>query len=197
MGFLKSLGTFAGKAVGGVIGGGVYAVGKLVGSEFIQEVGEGAYAVTANTGRVIGSLADGTVGVVAGAVTKDSAKAKEGALEVLDTTWGCAVNITKGVANTAIRGVDTVGAICTQDYDRALKNGREFAKVAAIGMLSFGVLDGLDGALDGNIEILDNVTPFVYDNPPVYEVHNPYVAGGSYLRTMPDASITNNLSFHG
>lgn len=46
---------------------------------------------------------------------------------------------------------------------------------------------------------------FVYDNPPVYQVsgysyynsHGTFVVVGPSMRTMPDASVYNNLSYKG
>lgn len=55
----------------------------------------------------------------------------------------------RGILKTAESGIETVGAIIDGDTDKAIKVGKEMVKTAAIGALSLGVLDVIDGIADG------------------------------------------------
>lgn len=156
MGFMRSLGTITGKLVGGAIGGTVSLVGDIVGSDFISDIGKGACAVTAHTGEVLGSFGDGALGCVAGIITQDTSKIKEGAWAMADTTADYIVDMGKGIVNTVKLGADGITAIYNGDVDQAVEVGKTFVKIAAVSALSFSVLDAVDGSLDGHVLDFDH-----------------------------------------
>lgn len=216
MGFFKGLGEVAGTLVGLAVALPVELVGEVTDSKYIKDIAEGAFRATANTGKIVGSIADGTVKCASGIIQKDAKKADEGLGEVVEITAKTVVGIGKGIGNTIVNGAETVKAISEGDTDKAIKTGKEMLKVAAIGALAVGVCDivgGLDADHDGVPDFLehDDVSDayaigggnpnggtgpsFVYENePPQYWVNAPHTQNGGYMRTMPDASISNNLS---
>ena len=180
MGFLKDLGKGIGSVAGVVVGAPVAAVGELVDSDFLKDIGKGAYNATKRTGEVLGSIVEGTADVVSGAVNSDSCKRSEGYDKIFTTTGEYIESIGRGICSLAGAGVDTVGAIVDGDTDRALKTGKELAKVAAVSVLSIGVVDAVD-AVDG----LDVITDDEYDlveNPETHHVD-------PYYRTLPDGRV--------
>lgn len=185
MGFLKDLGTVVGTIAGAAIGGTVYLAGEIVDSDLIREVGEGAFKVTANTGKIVGEIAEGATDVVTGTLTSDSKKIEQGFEQVIDTSAKTVVGIGKGIEYVAEKGVDTVGAIIDGDTDKAMKAGKELAKVALISTLTVGVCDVIDGVIDGDVFDGDDVDELV-ENPNTHHVepHWRHYADGS--RTWVD-----------
>ena len=216
MGFFKDLGSVVGGLAGMVLALPVELVGEVTDSKFIKDVADGVFQATANTGEILGTIAEGTVKCASGIIQQDSKQAEEGLGEVVETTAKTAVGIGFGVAKTISNGVETVVAISEGDTDKAINTGKEILKVVAVGALGVGICDivgGLDADNDGIPDFLerDNVSDvhiarggnpnggtgpgFVYENePPVYWVDAPHTQNGGYYRTMPDASISNNLS---
>lgn len=182
MGFLKDLGSAVGTVAGAVIGGTVYVAGELVDSDFIREVGEGAYKATANTGKIVGSVAEGTANVAIGIVTSDNKKVEEGFEEVVDTGAKTVVGIGKGIGYVAEKGLTTAGAILEGDTDKAMKTGKELAKVALVSTLAISVCDLADGVIDGDIFDADDADDYeLVENPEMHHVTPHY-------RTLPDGS---------
>ena len=108
MGFIRNLGNFAGKVVGGTIGGAVSIVGEIVGSEVIQDAGKMACAITSHTGDTLGRLAEGAVTCVGGVITSDKEKRNKGAAEVFDTAKETVTGMGKGVVKTAELGLEGI-----------------------------------------------------------------------------------------
>lgn len=201
MGLFKSIGTGAGVLVGSIIGGTVSLIGETVGSDFISEIGEGAYRVTAHTGEVLGSLGDGAFNCVSGAVTKDKEKAKEGFKEIVNTTTDYVVDMGHGIVEMTKIGAEGVKAVCTGDVDGAVETGKKIVKIAAISALSFSVLDAIDGSLDGHILDFDHdgVPDFlekhgVIENPNTHHVtpHERHLADGRVIWVDGDGDTTVN-----
>ncbi|MFC3747950.1 hypothetical protein [Paenibacillus sp. GCM10012306] len=159
MGFLKGLGSLAGQVVGGVIGGSIEIVGEVTNSNFIKEVGKGVHQTTARTGERLGSLASGTYDVVAGTITGDKSQSNKGLEEVFDTVGNTAKDIGNGIVHVAGKGMGTVEAIIGGDKDKAIELGKDLAKISAIGVLSIGIIDlveGLDG-VDADLIASDSI----------------------------------------
>jgi hypothetical protein len=194
MGFLKGLGSVLGQVAGGVIGGAIEIVGEVTNSDFIKDVGKGVHQTTARTGELIGSLASGTYDAVGGIITGDNIQSNEGFKEVFDTIGNTAKGIGNGVAHVAGKGIETVGAIIDGDTDRALTLGKDLAKIAAIGVLSVGIfdlVDGVDGvevAADSTVSVDgDTVTMADSNIPDSDTVDNPNVHHVTpHWRTLPD-----------
>ena len=203
MGFLTDLGKFAGKVTGGVIGGTVSLIGDIVDSKTIREIGEGAYRVTAHTGETIGRFADGAVMCASGAIGKDASKMSSGAKEIGNVAVETVNGIGKGIVNTASLGINGVGAVLDGDADKVIEIGKKFVKVAAIGALSFSVLDAIDGVMDGSIldadhdgvpDFLERNDAHLADNPNMHHVtpHERHFADGSSTWVDGDKDPTVN-----
>ena len=162
MGFFKGLGEVAGTLVGLAVALPVELVGEVTDSKYIKDIAEGAFKATANTGKIVGSIADGTVKCASGIIQKDAKKADEGFGEVV------------GVC-------DIVGGL-DADHD-GVPDFLEHDNVNDTYAVGGGNPNGGTGP------------SFVYENePPQYWVNAPHTQNGGYWRTMPDASISNNLS---
>ena len=189
MGFLKDLGQFAGQIAGVAIAAPVIIVGEVVKSDYIKEIGETAGNVTAHTGKILGSVAEGTVKCASGIINNDSKKVNEGFSEVVETSAKTVVGMGKGLVRTAEKGIDTVVAIADGDADKAIKTGKELVKIAAVSTLAVGICDvigGLDLDHDGIPDILEDHGLFG-DKDDVQLVENPnmhYVS--PHNRTLPD-----------
>ena len=188
MGLIKSLFEVSGEVVGALIGGTVEAIGNAVDSDFIRDVGKGAYSVTSNTGRVLGTFAGGACDCVAGAVTKDTDKVVSGMKDMCDMGVETVSKTARGIKNVVCTSASGVKAICDGDVDTALRAGKALVKGAAIGVLSFSVLDAIDGSLDGVILDFDHngVPDFLegsgfIDNPNMHHVtpHERHFADGT------------------
>ena len=199
MGFIKDLGEIAGSIAGAVIGGPVYLAGTIFDSELLKDIGDGAYHVTARTGRLLGNATEGVVEVVEGTVNDNKEQQKQGINKVIDSDATYAKGMIRGVGKLAETGIETTKAICDGDTDKLIKCGKEIIKVAAVGTLAIGVMDVVDGIVDMDIDGgHDTHADFSYgENAPQYWVEAPHTAAGGYFRTMPDNDITNNISYKG
>ena len=204
MGFFTELGSVVGTIAGGVVGGTVSLVGDIVDSNTIREIGEGAYKVTANTGKQLGRFADGAAKCVGGVISDDGNKVSDGAKEMFDTATETVTSVGKGIASTVIMGLEGVDALLDGDEKRAVEVGKKFVKGAAIGVLSFGILDAIDGVMDGSVldsdhdgvpDFLDNdTTPQLVENPNMHHVepHWRHYADGSRTWVDGDGDSTVN-----
>lgn len=144
MGFLKNLGSIFGKVAGGTVGGGVEIVGMLVGSDFVQEVGQGVYKSTVMSTETLGSLADGTITAVYGVITEDEKRIKEGFSEAGNAVKTTATGIGRTIAYTA-KGVGEIyNGFANDDLEMAGQGARKVAKIVAISTLAVGITELLD-----------------------------------------------------
>lgn len=216
MGLFKELGEIAGAVAGVAIGAPIYLVGAMTNSDYIKGIADAAADVTVHTGKLVGTVTDSTVKCATGIINSDSKKAEEGFAEVIECSANTIVGMGKGLLTTAEKGIDTISAIAEGDEKKALKAGKELLKIVAVSALAVGVCDvvgGIDADGDGIPDLFDDdigsnayastggnqnggTGPnFVYaDEPPTYWVDAPHTKNGGYYRTMPDASISNNLS---
>lgn len=152
MGLIKSVTGAVAKVAAEVVGGAIEVVGEVTNSNFIKDVGKGVNKATVKTGEIVGNLADGTYDAIGGLITDDKQQAKRGYEEIFGTVQDTATTIGKGIVHVSEKGVETVQAIREGDTDKAIEAGKELAKVAAVGVLSVGVIDiveGADGIADG------------------------------------------------
>lgn len=68
MGFLKDLGSLAGTAAGGYLGGAIELVGAVVGSKSMENLGRQVYNASERTGYALGSIAENVTGEVSTAI---------------------------------------------------------------------------------------------------------------------------------
>jgi len=153
MGFIKDLGSFAGKLAGGVVGGAIEIVGEVTNSDFIKDVGKGVNQVSSKSGELLGNLVEGTVDTVTGIISDDDYLKNKGKTQFFDAAVDTITGVANGVVTVGKKGIDTAGAILDGDTEKAIECGKDFAKIAAVSVLSIGVIDVIDG-LDG-LDILD------------------------------------------
>lgn len=153
MGFIKELGSFAGKLAGGVVGGAVEFVGEVTNSDFIKEIGQGVYQVSSKSGELLGNLAEGTVDTVAGIISDDDCLKNKGKSQFVNAAGDTIKGVANGVVTVTKRGIDTAGAILDGDKEKAVECGKDLLKIAAVSALSIGVIDVIDG-LEG-VDIID------------------------------------------
>lgn len=145
MGFLKSLGSVVGKAVGTTVGGGIEAVGTAVDSNFVKEVGQGVYNSTVVSTETLGSLADGVIMTIHGIAIEDEKKIKEGYSEANNAVKTTVIGVGRTITYAA-NGVDEVyNGLANNDLGMAEQGVRKVAKIVAISALTVGVLDILGG----------------------------------------------------
>lgn len=144
MGFLKGLSGFAGKVVGGVVGGGLELIGEVVDSNFIKEVGEGVYNVTVNSAEMIGTLADSAVTTVHGIAIDDDEKIKKGLSEAGGVVKSTAIGVGKTISHSATNAGQIINGVFNDDLEAAGRGARELAKTVVIGSLSIGLCDFVD-----------------------------------------------------
>lgn len=153
MGFIKDLGSFAGKVAGGVVGGALEIVGEATNSDFIKDVGKGVNQVSSRSGELIGSLVEGTVNTVTGVISDDDYLKNKGKEQFSDAAVDTITGVANGFVTVGKKGIDTAGAILDGDKEKLIECGKDFAKIAAVGALSIGVIDAVDCLCD--LDILD------------------------------------------
>jgi hypothetical protein len=219
MGFLKKLGVFGGTLVGGAIGGTISVVGQVVGSEFIEEIGEGVFKSTVATGKILGETASGAFDLVDGIITSDKSKIDEGFEDIGGAAMKTVKGIGNGIGNTIKSGGSLIVGALEGDGDKFSESAKSLIKNVAIGTFAIGVIDVLDGglidsydaddvAMDSDVEVHD-VKPhevseyYRSDGTPVDgyfrdgdgNTHNDLTQehGGGYIRSNPDGNLNNNL----
>ncbi len=153
MGFIKELGSFAGKLAGGVVGGAVEFVGEVTNNNFIKEVGQGVYQVSSKSGELLGRLAEGTVNTVEGIISDDDLRSK-GARQFVDAAKETIIGVANGIVTVANKGIDTTEAIL-DDVD-----GIDVDDVDGIDVDDTVDFDFNDGGID------------VYDDHDDYDVYD-------------------------
>jgi hypothetical protein len=158
LGLFKELGNLAGIVTGGVIGGTISLVGDVTESRFIKEIGEGIYSASKNTGKLVGQVADGAVGVVGGVILSDSSAVEVGFDQLGDATKQTLCGIGQGINSVAKDGGDLVSGILEGNDDKVLNASKNLVKTAAISVFAIGVADsvgivGQDGSGAEKIEV--------------------------------------------
>ena len=85
MGFIKDVGSIAGKVAGLVVGAPIAIVGEAVDSDFLKEVGDGVFKASSRTGELLGNAAEGAAETIYGTVTEDKAMQSNGINKVVDS----------------------------------------------------------------------------------------------------------------
>ncbi len=174
MGFLKDLGKLTGSIAGIAIGAPICLVGSVVKSDLIQQIGQDACNVTTHTGELLGTVAEGTTETVYGALTSNKSMQKNGTDKIIKSGSSYAKGVITGVANMAIKGGQTIEAIANGDTEKAIKTGKEIVKTVAVGALSIGVLDAIDGLdfddFDFDNDDFDDLDERTVENPNTHYV---------------------------
>lgn len=181
MGFLKGLGSFAGKVVGGVVGGGLEVAGSAMGNNFLQEVGQGVYHTTVRSGEMLGGLGDSAVTTVHGIVTEDGEKVKEGLGEAGQLVKTTAFGVGRTLKHTASNASQIVSGVLNDDLEAAGRGARELVKTVAVSTLSIGFCDMVFDVVD---EPLISATEVVGDT---------VIAASEITETVTDIDMTDEV----
>lgn len=152
MGSIKKVGNLLGKAGGAVLGEPIKFLGKKIGNDYVEEIGESVKQATSNTGNIAGGLAEGAWNTTSGMINKDERKRDEGLHELKDTTVHTAKGIGNGLKNTLLNGKDVVEGAVTKDKEKIIKGAKGLGKAAIVGTIAIGIADGLDIIGDDGIE---------------------------------------------
>lgn len=74
MGFFKEFGGFLGEFAGAMLSAPFNIASELTGNKTLSEIGDGIFQATSNTGNLIGTTADATIGTVTAALNSDGQK---------------------------------------------------------------------------------------------------------------------------
>lgn len=160
MGFLKGLGSLIGEVTGEIVGGTVNLIGEVTGSEFIEEIGDGIKKASSFAGDKLGEAASGTWDVAAGIITQDEYQRKEGFSDLGQATGDTLKAVGNTVVHVAKNGAEVVDSLTAGDTERLQGGVKELVKVGAVGALSFGIIDLVDGS-EGGASPVSNQTAFL------------------------------------
>lgn len=174
MGFLRDLGKFTGKAAGFVVGGTVNVVGEVTGSKFIKEVGDSVKKASEFAGDALGQVADGAWNTASGIIQKDEKKIDNGLNDIGSSVSRTAKGVYHTAKNTYHNGKDIYEGFKDNDDEKIKSGVTNIAKTVAVGALSIGVVDLIDGvdgvdiggdiADGGNDATVHHVEPHIADS---------------------------------
>jgi len=144
MAFIKQAFRITGQITGTVIGTPVKLIGKQIGSEFIEDIGNTVKEASVNTGTLLGGAAEGTWNTVSGLAKKDDNQLQEGLGELKRTGSQGARGISQAVTSTVQNSRDVIGGIRDEDKERLLRGAKGLGKTVAVATLTVGVLDLVD-----------------------------------------------------
>lgn len=187
MSFFKQIGKDLMGEAGNLLGGGLKKVGEVTGSKFVSEVGDGVHQSMEYTGSLIGGLADGAVSVGSGIINQDGQKIDKGLGVIGENAGDFGKKALKSAQVVVEQSVTTAGALMDGDFQTAKQSGAVLAKVAAISVVSIGVVDGLDGigstpSLVGNADVVDENGYIQVENHNTHEV-------SPHFRTLPSGEV--------
>ena len=178
---LKGVGDLAGF----VVEAGGDLVAEVTGIEEAKEVGRKAHAVTRETGRTVGQITGGVLGGVVAILEDDTQEMERSANEVGSAIGRTASNVVQGVKTTGGQALEVVEGISTGDNEKVSRAAKALASTAAVGILSFGLVDIADGAevADG-ADVVEGESLQAADSASTSGLANPSeaqaaVAGGS------------------
>jgi hypothetical protein len=145
MSFLKTLGKYAGKTAGVVVGGPIQVIGEITGSDVIEDIGKGVRKASEFAGTTVGQAADGAVGTVAGIINDNPTQRDQGLNEIGSAVGRTAKGVYQTAKHTVHNGGEVIGGFIDGDHDRVKKGAISIAKTVAIGALAVGVVDVVDG----------------------------------------------------
>lgn len=117
-------------------------------SEWVRDVLSGAGRATERNAQQLGEVADGALDAAIGAVTQDRDRRYRGVEQIGATTKQAASEIAQGAVTTAGHAMRAAQGVVTGDIEQATAALKEVGKVAAIGVLSIGVADGIVDVVD-------------------------------------------------
>ena len=137
---LKQAGGVAGAAMGGVIGGTVSFVGKVLRQPEIDQLGENIVDSAILTGEIAGHAASGAADVVAGAVKRDTAVIKAGGRDLKKAGVAVGKNVVANASVILMESGNVYLGVKTRDKARVIKGLKTMGKMAAIEFLTVGAI---------------------------------------------------------
>ena len=137
---LKQAGVVAGAAMGGIIGGTVSFVGKVIRQPEIDQLGENIMDSAILTGEIAGHAMSGAVDVVAGAVRRDKATVKAGGRDLKKAGVAVGKNVAANASVALMEAGNVAIGVKTGDKARVIKGLKTMGKMAAIEFLTVGAI---------------------------------------------------------
>lgn len=165
MSFLKTVGKYAGKTAGFVVGKPIQVIGELTGFEAVEDIGKGVRKASEFAGETVGQAAGGVVGTVSGIINDNPAQRDQGLSEMGSAVGRTAKGVYQTAKQTVQNGGEVIGGFMDGDHDRVKKGAISIAKTVAIGALAVGVVDVVDGVDVADAEETGSDASLVEDVP--------------------------------
>ncbi|MFZ3591338.1 hypothetical protein ACOI1C_19435 [Bacillus sp. DJP31] len=177
MGFLKGLGSFVGAVAGEVVGGAVKFTGEVTGSKFIEEIGDGVKNASYFAGDKLGEAASGVWDIGTSIVTQDEQKLDRGLGDLGRAVGDTAKAAGHTVVNIVENGANVVTGVIDGDNERLKSGAKGLLMAGAVGVLSFGVIDIVDGTDGVSADSGNNMAEGNTESSNVHQVaaHQPSV----------------------
>jgi hypothetical protein len=171
MGFFHVAGQTFGQATGYLLGEPIRFVGRIVGNDFIEEIGDGVQNATEMTGETIGRLTSGTVDTARGFLSNDEQLRRQGAGDLFTVMEQTAKGLEQAVVHTAENGKDIFLGLVENDHDKLTKGTKGIVKTVVIGGIAVGLVDFVNGS-EGVASATETTEsqPEVHHPPPVTPV---------------------------
>ncbi len=140
MDVIKKAGIIGGAVVGGVIGGTLSIVGRMVKSKFVDELGENIVDSTILTGSIAGQIASGAADVVVGGVQKESDHVEQGKKDLKAGGGRIVGNYVNNAKLIIHNSGDIVNGVKSRDIKKVLNGAKTLGKIAAIGAITVGAI---------------------------------------------------------
>ncbi len=137
---IKKAGIYIGAITGGILGGSIELVGKMTKVEFLDELGEGIVDSALLTGEIVGEAAGGTVNIIAGGISKDRDRVKEGSSDLAHAGKQVFHNAVTNFKLMAENSGEVVQGVLSKDKARTISAARTLAKMATIGAVTVGAI---------------------------------------------------------
>lgn len=146
---LKQAGVIAGAAMGGVMGGAVSFVGKVIRNDEIDQLGENIMDSAILTGEIAGHAMSGAADVVTGAVKRDKRIIKAGGRDLKKAGVAVGKNVMANASVILMETGNVVVGVKTGDTARVVRGLKTMGKMAAIEFLTVGAIK-MDDTNDKN-----------------------------------------------
>ncbi|WP_175478165.1 MULTISPECIES: HNH endonuclease [unclassified Bacillus (in: firmicutes)] len=163
MSMLKTIGKYAGKTAGFVVGGPIQVIGELTGFEVVEDIGKGVRKASECAGETVGQAAGGVVGTVSGIINDNPAQRDQGLSEMGSAVGRTAKGVYQTAKHTVQNGGEVIGGLMDGDHGRVKKGAISIVKTVAIGALAVGVVDVIDGVDIADAEEIGPDAPTIED----------------------------------
>lgn len=137
---LKKAGVCAGAALGGVVGGTVSLVGKVIRQPDIDQLGETITDSAILTGEIAGHALSGTADVIAGAVRRDKRTLKKGGRDLKRAGGAMVKNVAANASILLTEAGNVAVGVKTGDRARVVRGLKTMGKMAAVELFTVGAV---------------------------------------------------------